>query len=214
MKRFYYILIILFLFLTISICFSLEMDVKLNGKVFVIDVGHGGVDGGSSEQGIYEKDLNLKIALKLKEELIKSGATVYLTRDDDYDLSSPNVSRRKKSDFDNRIDYINNLQADMYLSIHINYLSEKKYYGAQVFYTDGNELLANAIQNEFIKYLDSPLKEKRLSNDIYMYQRLNIPGVLIECGFLSNVKERNLLLQDEYQLKIAKSIVKGVLVYY
>lgn len=214
MKKFYYILIILFLFLTLSVCFSLEMDVKLNGKVIVIDVGHGGVDGGSSEQGIYEKDLNLKIALKLKEELIKSGATVYLTRDDDYDLSSPNVSRRKKSDFDNRINYINNLKADMYLSIHINYFSEKKYYGAQVFYTDGNELLANSIQNEFIKYLDSPLKEKRLSNDIYMYQHLKIPGVLIECGFLSNVKERNLLIQEEYQLKVAKLIVKGILVYY
>lgn len=200
--------------LTTGICYSMELDTKLMGKVIVIDVGHGGKDAGTSVNGICEKDLNLAIALKLREVLIKQGVVVLMTRDGDYDLSSPNVSRRKKSDFDNRIDLINNSNADLYLSIHINYLEASKYYGAQVFYTEGNELLANIMQDSFVSYLNSPLKEKKVSNDIYMYNKLKVPGLLIECGFLSNSNERNLLKSDDYQYKIVNSIVKALIKYY
>ena len=102
----------------------------------------------------------------------------------------------------------------MYLSIHINYLDNSKYYGAQVFYTEGNEFLAKNIQDGFVKYLKSPMKEKKLSNNIYMYKKLNIPGVLIECGFLSNNNERFLLKSEDYQNKIVDSIVKSLIAYY
>lgn len=187
---------------------------KLVGKVIIIDIGHGGKDSGTVYKDIKEKDINLSIGLKLKKELIKYGVEVIMTREGDYDLSSPNALRRKKSDFDNRIKLINESNADMYISIHINYLDNAKYYGSQVFYTEDNLELASAIQSEMIEQLKSPLKERVLDNDIYMYKKLDIPGILIECGFMSNTKERSLLVTDKYQSKIVKSIIDGLIKYY
>lgn len=200
--------------LTSGIVYSHELDSRLVGKVIVLDAGHGGKDKGTSVGNVYESDINLSIVLKLKNALNKQGVDVILTRDGDYDLSGPNVSRRKKSDFDNRIKLINNSGADLYLSIHMNYLVDSRYYGAQVFYTKNNEILAKELQESMINNLGSPLKEKKLSNSIYMYKQLSIPGVLIECGFLSNDNERKMLVTDKYQEKIVDAIVEGLLKYF
>ena len=213
MKKILLLLITCMLF-TGSVVYMKDLNPKLIGKRIIIDVGHGGKDSGTVYDDIKEKDLNLSIALKLKEELIMNGVDVIMTRDGDYDLALPNANRRKKSDFDNRIEMINNSGANMYLSIHINYLGNAKYYGAQVFYTKGNNDIADYIQEEFINDLKSPMNSRILSNDIYMYKNLNIPGVLIECGFLSNSKERKILIDDSYQYKIVRSIVKGLINYY
>ncbi len=186
----------------------------LKGKKIVIDVGHGGKDAGTSSGNVLEKNLNLEVALLLRDKLHQHGVDVILTRDGDYDLATPGATRRKKSDFDNRIRYINESEADLYLSIHMNYLGNSKYYGAQVFYTEDNYELAHAIQDSFIVELKSPMEEKKLSNSIYMYKQLKIPGVLIECGFLSNNKERELLQDDDYQEKLVNSIIKGLVRYY
>lgn len=207
-------MLIILMLLTMNVCYSKEFNTKLLNKVIVLDAGHGGKDGGTSVGGIYEKDINLSIVLLLRDELIRMGADVILTRDGDYDLSTPNTNHRKKSDFDNRINLINNSDADLYLSIHINYLAEKKYYGAQAFYTDGNELLANIIQQSFNSYLNSPMEEKKIGSTIYMYEKLKVPGVLIECGFLSNDRERRLLNTEEYQKKLVNAIVKSLINYY
>lgn len=200
--------------LTSGIVYSREINNKLIGKRIILDAGHGGKDVGTTVNGINEKDINLSIVLKLRDELIKQGVSVILTRNGDYDLSEPNADRRKKSDFDNRINLINNSDADLYLSIHINYLGDSRYYGAQTFYTEGNEQLANVIQNEFIEDLDSPMKERKLIDSIYMYKKLNVPGVLIECGFLSNKNERYLLIRDDYQNKLVSAIVEALIKYY
>lgn len=213
-KKYVILLFISFLLLTSSITYSKDLSPSLMNKVIVLDAGHGGKDKGTSVQGIYESDINLEIVLKLQKELIKQGATVLLTRDGDYDLSSPDASRRKKSDFDNRIQFINTSNATLYLSIHINYLSDSKYYGAQVFYLDDNERLATQIQEGFIQNLGSPMETKKISSEIYMYKQLKVPGVLIECGFLSNAKERNLLTSEVYQEKIVSSIVQSLNSYY
>ena len=151
---------------------------------------------------------------ELKNKLNKHGVDVILTRDGDFDLSSPNAFRRKKSDFDNRINLINSSGADLYLSFHINYLDDSRYYGAQVFYTEGNEEIAEILQDSMNDNLDSPLKEKKLNSSIYMYKQLVVPGVLIECGFLSNDKERKLLVNKEYQNRIINTVVEGLLNYY
>ena len=214
MKKYFVFMLISLMLLTSGVVYSHELDSKLVGKVIVLDAGHGGKDRGTSVNDIYESDINLSLVLKLKNELNKHGVDVLLTRDGDYDLSSPNVSRRKKSDFDNRISLINNSRADLYLSIHINYLIDSRYYGAQVFYTNGNEELANVLQTSMINNLGSPLKEKRISDSIYMYKQLLIPGVLIECGFLSNDKEKSMLITDKYQDKIVDAIVDGLIKYY
>lgn len=210
-----------FILLLISVCLFTSgflyvnaISNKLVGTVIVIDVGHGGKDSGTVYKNIKEKDINLDIALKLKNELIKLGVEVIMTREGDYDLSSPGSLRRKKSDFDNRIKLINESKADMYISLHINYLDNPKYYGGQVFCIDGNQRLANIIQDEFIRQLSSPLKVRNMDDNIYMYKKLDIPGVLIECGFMSNVKERNLLVTSKYQSKIVKCIIDGLINYY
>lgn len=198
MKRNY---LCLFLFCLFTLLFSFSntsASEPLSGKVFVLDAGHGGVDPGTVVGGIYEKEINLNIVLKLKEKLEGLGASVILTRDGDYDLGTPKATYRKKSDFDHRILIINHSKADYYLSIHLNYLSDSSYYGPQVFYTNENEELANQIQDYLNSKLGNDREIKKISNTIYMYSKLNVPGVLIECGFLSNSTERKKLQDEQY----------------
>ena len=188
-------------------------SLPLTGKLIVVDVGHGGADPGTMYKDIYEKDINLAISLELEKELSRLGASVILIRNDDYDLSKPNASWRKKSDFDNRIKIINSSGADYYLSIHLNYLNDTSYYGPQVFYnkkSDNNKIIAETLQNELNKELNTDREVKLIPSSTYMYKELKVDGVLIECGFLSNAYERGLLVKEEYQKKLAKTIARGM----
>lgn len=214
MKRMFYVLFSFFIGVLIFYALKVEAILPLTGKTIVIDAGHGAEDPGTSYGKIYEKDINLAISLYLEKELGSLGASVIMTRDGDYDLSKPNATYRKKSDFDNRIKLINESNADLYISIHLNYLSATSYYGPQVFYNGENEILAKTIQKVMNENLKGDRETKKIPSDTYMYNKLNIPGVLIECGFLSNVNERNLLNTEEYQKKVAKSISLGVLEYF
>lgn len=187
----------------------------LSGKIILVDAGHGGLDPGTSSHGILEKDINLSISKYLEIELSKVGATVILIRDGDYDLSSPNAYWRKKSDFDNRIRLINESKGDLYLSIHLNYLTNTVYSGPQVFYnSEGNKVIAETIQKYLNENTKSDRKTKKIPSNTYMYSKLHIPGVLIECGFLSNDNERNKLNQPSYQQKIASIIKDAIINYY
>lgn len=209
MKR----IIFIFLFFFFLLISSIKSSLPLSGKNIIIDVGHGSKDNGTSYKDILEKDLNLLIAKKLEQELIINGASTILTREEDYDLSSPNSKQRKRSDFDNRIRLINNSNADIYLSIHINYLNNSNYSGAQVFYySDKNKQLANTIQM-YLNTINTPRSIKTMP-DVYMYDKLNIKGVLIECGFLSNAYDRNKLINDDYQLLLSKTITKALIKYF
>lgn len=215
MKKYLCIVFILFSFFTSALnVINVKAFLPLSGKLIIIDPGHGGKDPGTSYGDIYEKNINLEIALKLEGELAKRGASVILTRDGDYDLSKANAKWRKKSDFDNRIRIINNNQADLYLSIHLNYLSDAEYYGAQVFYDKKNKRLASIIQEKINENLENDRKIKQIPVNTYLYRQLNIPGVLIECGFLSNYKERNLLIDKNYQKKLASLIAEAISSYF
>lgn len=206
------IIIVLLMCFILSITF-VHATLPLQGKYIVIDVGHGGKDAGTSYGDILEKDLNLSIANKLKDELIRNGASVIMTREGDYDLSSPGIDRRKKSDFDNRIKLINDSHANMYLSIHINYLEDSSYSGGQIFYYgEKNKKLAEKIQEQF-NTIAYPRSIKNMPN-IYMYKKLSIPGVLVECGFISNANERKKLQDEKYQQEIANAITNGVINYF
>lgn len=208
-------IITLLLISAIFINKEVEALLPLSGKIIIIDPGHGGKDPGTISSDTYESDINLEISKYLEIELTKMGATVILTRDGNYDLSTPNAKWRKKSDFDNRINLINNSKANLYISIHLNYLTDTKYYGAQVFYNnEENKIIANSIQEVINKELNNDREIKKIPSRTYMYNKLNIPGVLIECGFLSNYKEKELLKTPEYQQKLAKVITKGIINYY
>lgn len=214
MKKYYIKISILFIISILVLANRVVFaSMPLTGKLIIIDVGHGGEDPGTMYEDIYEKDINLAISLELEKELTRLGATVELIRNDDYDLSKPNASWRKKSDFDNRIKIINNSGADYYLSIHLNYLGDSSYYGPQVFYNtkvESNQYIANQIQLELNKELKTDREIKLIPSSTYMYKELIVPGVLIECGFLSNAHERNLLVKEEYQKKIARIIATSI----
>lgn len=176
---------------------------------------HGGADPGTTKGNVYEKDINLAISKYLELELTKVGASVILTRDGDYDLSYPNAKWRKKSDFDNRIKIINNNEANMYLSIHLNYLDNSSYSGAQVFYNnDTNKEIAMVLQETINKELNNDREIKKIPSKTYMYDKLTTSGVLIECGFLSNPGEFNKLKTAAYQQKLATVIKNGIINYY
>ncbi len=217
MKKILIILLLsLFLILTLFEVNANNTIFPLIGKTIVLDAGHGGKDFGASVNDTKESEINLEVTLKLKKELEKNGAIVLLTRTNENDLSNPNAIYRKKSDFDERIKIINNYHADLYLSIHQNIYQNKKYYGPQVFYypkINNNELLAQTIQDELNKLANTKRKIKIVTNT-YMYNKLNINGVLIECGFLSNDNERYKLKQDNYQNNLVKTITNAIIKYF
>lgn len=213
MKKYNFIILLSFLVCAIILkTDNVYSSLPLIGKTIVLDSGHGGVDPGTVYENIYEKDINLSIALKLEEELIKLGATVILTRDGDYDLSSPGATWRKMSDFDNRISLINNSGANIYLSIHMNYLNDSSYGGTGVFY-DSDIKLAETVQTYVNEAFGYTREIKEIPSDTYMYSKLEIPGILIECGFLSNYTDRTNFLDDEYISEFSK-VVAEALVYY
>lgn len=209
--------ICLFLFGIIILFFSfhsVRASLPLSGKIFVVDAGHGGVDPGAIVGSVYEKDINLTISLKLKEELEKQGAKVILTRNADYDLGTPKATYRKKSDFDHRISLVNHSKATYYISIHLNSLSNTKYSGPQVFYSpvlEDNKGLAEKLQNFLNEKLGKSRESKKIPNTIYMYSKLKVPGVLLECGFISNDAERSLLQNEEYVSKFAYYVAESFL---
>lgn len=215
MEKYRFVMMISFILLLISVKVNASKNVlSLIGTTVAVDIGHGGKDPGTIHQKILEKNINLEIGLKLEEELIKQGAVVILTRDDDYDLSSPNVNRRKKSDFDNRITLINNSNAAIYVSIHQNYLEQKQYSGPQVFYDivlERNKEIAKIIQKYLNQEVNGKRSIKRSLNSMYLYKKIKVPGVLIECGFISNYSDRKKLQNNNYQKRIAKAIVNGII---
>ncbi len=214
MKKYDIVTCFLFFCFAILLTFpTVSANQPLSGKVIFLDPGHGGVDPGSVVGDILEKNINLNISQFLKEELTKYGAVVYMTRDGDYDLGAPNVSYRKKSDFDHRIKKINESKADLYLSIHLNVLNDKKYYGPQIFYnrkSENSKKLANHIQDYLNQKLNGTREIKKIPASTYMYSKLNVNGVLIECGFLSNYQEKKLLITESYQKKIASFIAEAI----
>ena len=212
--KFKIVILILLLLSALFINTKVNALMPLSGKIIVIDPGHGGKDPGTISDTTYESNINLAISKALEIELSKAGATVILTRNDDYDLSVPNARWRKKSDFDNRINLINDSKADIYLSIHLNYLTNSAYYGPQVFYDNKDtENLATIIQNTLNTNLNTDRKIKPIPSKTYMYDKLNVPGVLIECGFLFNSSEKSKLITEEYQQKLA-ILIKDALISY
>lgn len=210
------LLILLIILFSIFKVNAADSIFPLIGKTIILDAGHGGKDFGASVKNVNESEINLKITLKLKTELEKNGANVLLTRTNEKDLSEPNALYRKKSDFDNRIKLINNSHADMYLSIHQNIYQNEKYHGPQIFYypkIKDNEKIALVIQEELNKFAGTKRKIKIVTGT-YMYNKLNVEGVLIECGFLSNAKERQSLSNDDYQKELVKVITNSIINYY
>ena len=208
------ILLIIFCLLVLSLQVISAQTLPLQDTIIMVDPGHGGRDSGTYYGEIYEKNINLEISKALEEELTKNGAIVYMTRTRDIDLSSIYDSAKKRGDLYRRLLKIKETKSDLYISIHINWYQNTSMKGAEVLYNsinENNEKLAKSIMKEFKTDLGSTRTIK--TTDLYMYRNTTTPGVLVECGYLSNPTERTLLQQENYQKKLAKSITNGIINY-
>lgn len=207
---------------------DLDQEIKettstpVSGKVIVVDAGHGVPDeGAQSSRGTTEAETNLKIALKLQNLLEQSGCTVILTRSDEnaiYDLDKNTLREKKISDIRNRVKIGNSSSADIFVSIHLNKIPQQQYWGWQCFYNSGNEKSINLAKKIQYNLNDAIQKEnKRVAmklDTVYIMKHVEIPISIVECGFLSNPEEEQLLLNDEYQDKLAWGIFNGIIDYF
>ncbi|MDT3428525.1 N-acetylmuramoyl-L-alanine amidase [Paenibacillus forsythiae] len=195
-------------------------SLPLSGKVIAIDAGHGGPDGGAvSRGGLIEKDINLAVSLYLRDYLQQAGAVVVMTREADYDLAGSDTrgyAKRKTEDLKQRVRTIENENADLFISIHMNSMPSNRWSGAQVFYYPNhsdNEALARLVQEEIRIALANTDRIAKTVKTVYLLQVLRMPSILVEVGFLSHPQESVLLGDDLYQRKVATSIYRGILRY-
>lgn len=181
----------------------------------VIDPGHGGEDPGAVANGINEKDLNLAIALLLNDFMKISSCDTVMTRTDDVLLyEAGQESRKKFYDLRNRLSIAESVPNGIYVGIHMNKFSMANLSGLQTFYSDNNDssrALASYVQ-EACRLADPDNKRliKPDGNTIFILENIEIPAILIECGFLSNYTESKMLSDKEYQSKLAFLIFCGI----
>lgn len=188
----------------------------------IIDAGHGGADSGAvAGDGTLEKDLNLEIALLLKDYLESDGINVILTRDKDesiHDISADTLREQKVSDIHNRMKLMENTDDCIFVSIHQNSFTRSEYSGSQVFYTPdipSGKLLAECIQKSVVNTLqkDNKRETKQCSDSVYLIYNAKKTAVLVECGFMTNKNELEKLKNKDYQKELSKAIGDGIIEY-
>lgn len=180
----------------------------LERKTVIIDAGHGDPDGGAiSCTGVLESDLNLDISQRLNDLCRFLGLYTIMTRTSEQSVYTEGhtIAQKKLSDLKNRVKVVNKTEDAILISIHQNHFFEDQYSGAQVFYSDRDEsqLLAKLLQSELIRCVNpQSLRKAKKSTGVYLMEHIDCPGVLVECGFLSNREEETKLRSPEYQKKL------------
>ena len=192
----------------------------LTGWTILIDPGHGGYDGGAKarDSGVWEKVITLDVALQVEKCLAAQGASIIMTRREDADLCTedrPAALTKKRQDMLARVEMAVSAKVDMVLSIHMNEYRARGESGPQVFYRQGSDagrLLAGCMQEALVRHL-RPRKERAAMAGDYFILQLDVPSVLVECGFISNPEEERLLLSGDYQARLGEAIAAGVMDY-
>lgn len=178
----------------------------------LVDAGHGSADPGKvGVQGSLEKDINLVIAKKVKAMLIKQNITVVMTREDDDGLADSKVEDLKA-----RVTLINETKPDLAVSVHQNSYQTADVSGAQVFYythSAEGEAAALVLQEALRNVDKGNTRQAKANTTYYLLKKTSVPTVIVECGFLSNPEEAEMLTTDEYQEKVAQAICDGVMEY-
>ena len=188
--------------------------------VIVIDAGHGGEDGGAvGADGTTEAPINLSIAFCLKEVFRLMGRDVVMTRTEDISLhesSAQTLRQKKASDLEQRAAFINQTKNAFLISIHQNSLPQaKSVHGAQAFYNEAGKDAADTIQlylNQGIN-TEKAKNSRQIDSSVYLMRTIECPGVLVECGFLSNQEECRRLTEKNYQMRLALLIAAGFAQY-
>ncbi len=184
----------------------------------VIDVGHGGFDSGKvGVNGELEKDINLQVALKLKETLEAKEMQVVMTREDDQGLYDADARNKKAQDLQRRCELINKENPLMTVSIHQNSYTSPQIKGAQVFYyttSKESQTLAETVQKTLIEKVDPQNHRQAKANDsYYLLKKTESTIIIVECGFLSNPEEAQKLTDEAYQQQIAEAVCDGIFQY-
>lgn len=188
-------------------------------KTLIIDAGHGGVDGGATScSGVLESQYNLEIALRLKDLCHLLGMKTLMIRKTDCSVYTEggSIAAKKVSDLKNRVALINGTDDAALISIHQNYYPDSRYSGAQVFYGKhhDSESIAKALQKALIETVNiGSRRQSKKATGIYLMQHVEQPGVLLECGFLSNPEEDAKLQDDMYQKKLCAVIASVFSMY-
>lgn len=213
-------LLILTLFLLVTLIGNHAVTVfsenNIPCKYVVIDAGHGGVDGGAiSCTGVFESQINLEIAQKLEDLMHLLGVRTVMIRDTDRSVytEGSTIASKKVSDIKERVRIVNTTPNALFISIHQNNFHDSRYSGTQVFYNNysDSKLLAEKLQTSFRINLNPQNKRQiKKSSGVYLMEHINCPGVLIECGFLSNQSEEALLRDNTYQKRLCCVIASTV----
>lgn len=191
---------------------------KEGNFVLILDAGHGGQDGGATGlSGTLEKDLNLQVTLKTAALLKTMGYEVLLTREDDVMLGDGEQGHKKLADLKYRLEFANERENALLISIHMNKFPMEYCKGIQLYYAPANNEslpLASALHG-FVKDFqkDNNREIKAANSSIYLLDRATIPAILMECGFLSNAEEEALLKDEGYQKKLACLIAAAICQY-
>lgn len=185
----------------------------------VIDAGHGGIDGGATScTGVLESHINLEIALRLEQVFHLLGYETKMIRriDESIYTEGNTIASQKVSDLKERVRICNNTAGAVLVSIHQNTYPDRRYSGAQVFYTADSESkkLGQTLQTKLCSTLNSGSNRKaKQASGIYLMEHIRCPGVLIECGFLTNPVEEEKLRNDEYQKRLCAAIASALSCY-
>lgn len=198
--------------------YTMNMRQQSERRIVIVDAGHGGDDPGKvGINGALEKEINLSIAFLVKKYLEQQDVTVVMTRNSDAGLYRQESPNKKIEDLKNRLAVIEASGADLAVSIHQNSYTSEKVSGAQVFYYESSEegeKAAKLMQQQLRNGVDETNdREAKKNGSYYILKKSSVPTIIVECGFLSNGAEAQLLLQNEYQEKMAWNISMGILQY-
>ena len=189
------------------------LALALLGKTIVIDAGHGGFDPGAiGSRGVLEKDVNLAISRRVAALLRQVGAQVVETRTTDEALAES-----KRADIYRRVEIAEENAAELFITIQANSIPQRQYRGAQVFFAAGStegQGLSESIQQSLAQVLQNTDRVAKSIENIYVVNKLAIPSIVVETGFLSNAAEESLLADSRYQQLVAYAVFLGIVSYY
>lgn len=189
------------------------------GKCVIIDAGHGGVDGGAtSYTGALESQLNLEVALRLNDLFHLLGVRTKMIRTEDISIytEGSSIAAKKVSDLKERVKIVNSNSNALLISIHMNHYTDSIYHGPQVFYaaTESSKEFAGTLQSSLNRAFGAGSNRQiKMADGVYLMQNIHRPGVLIECGFISNPAEAVKLGDPVYQKKMSCVIAANTSVF-
>jgi N-acetylmuramoyl-L-alanine amidase len=196
----------------------IDSEYPLEGKIIIVDAGHGGDDPGAiGINGSVESELNLIVAFLLKEQMESKGAEVVMTRSDETSPAKTNEEGWKEKDWKEREKIILESGADAVISVHMNRFEDSSVSGPLVIFLPGSpqgKRLAETIQRSMNEILDPEIPGIARAECLRILKYGSQPSVLVECGYISNPQEEEKLNTEDYQNKVAKAVSDGIIIYF